>query len=218
MLNICWTAFCDWYLSSFYRKFSAWTKIVFYRLVGRLFSCPIRTNQMAVAYCLGLISNFGQDTRHHKFDPPQPWCLFRFLTSVCIIRTGTCWIMHSQRIFHGAQSAFFYKASFEPDPSCLKSNALPTELSLPVFVGTFQNCSLYVHITYVFGNINSVPTLLKVFACAEHFAIGKSRQYYSKISSFCHYNLKPLVPLCCHSQNLECIPPNNYVWPVIAIS
>ena len=52
----------------------------------------------------------------------------------------------------------------------------------------FQNSFLCMHNTSVFGHIGAVPTLFKVFACAEHFETGKSRRCYSTFSSFCNCN------------------------------
>ena len=98
---------------------------------------------------------------------------------------GTCWTLHPQRIFHGAHSAFLKSESrtWPFLPRIQRSAGRSAGL-----VGNFQNCFLYVHNTYVFGSINFVPTLFKIFAYAERFAMGKIRYCYSKISSFCHHN------------------------------
>ena len=50
--------------------------------------------------------------------------------------------------------------------------------SIPPF--NLKCCYLHVDNTNVLGNKNSFPTLFKVFACAEHFAMGKSRHCDSK--------------------------------------
>ena len=65
----------------------------------------------------------------------------------------------------------------EPAPNPILPVWSPTLCQLSYhcwcFVGSFQNCFLYVHMAFIFGNINSISTLFKVFACTEHFAMGK---------------------------------------------
>ena len=116
--------------------------------------------------------------------PSKLHCLLRLRTSRCIICTGTCW---TRRIFHGAHSAFL-QSEPRTRPFQARDQRSARTYHWRCNVGSFQNCFLYVHITDVFENINFVSTLFRAFARAEHFAMGKSRRCYSKISSFCYYN------------------------------
>ena len=66
----------------------------------------------------------------------------------------------------------------------------------------FRTLFLCMHNTSDFGHIDSVRTLFRVFACAEHFAIEKSRCCHLN-SSFCNYNRNREHHCVAIMQNLE---------------